>query len=97
MNAIFYFLAAIAIVLILTGLFLYYRAEGREIESVPMKRSLPGKFFIIILITCSILGMAITEWQGDCRFSPYGFIIGILLGVSVECIVWFRKPGKICK
>lgn len=97
MNAIFYFLAAIAIVLILTGLFLYYRAEDREIESVPMKRSLPGKFFIIILITCSILGIAITEWQGVCRLSPYGFIIGILLGASVEYIVWFRKPGKICK
>jgi F0F1-type ATP synthase assembly protein I len=38
--------------------------------------------------------MAITEWQGACGISPWGFIIGIILGAAAE-LVAYRQRKRI--
>jgi hypothetical protein len=96
MNVIYYFSAALAIGLVLAGLLWYYRVENQEIKYGKIaKRPLLGKLFIPILILCSVLGMAITEWQGVCRLSPFGFIVGVFLGTVAEIIAWYGYTGKI--
>jgi len=96
MTPIFYGISGAAIVIILGGLFLYYRKENSELEYGNLsRRPLPGKFFIPILIICSILGMAITEWQGVCSLSPLGFLAGIVAGTGVEFLVWKEQSLKL--
>ena len=82
-------LAALIVAFIL--LLLYYRAEARETSLTRTRRPLPGKFFIGILIACTFTGMAITEWQGVCSLSPWGFIAGIILGTAAEIVVYLRR------
>jgi len=98
MTPLFYGIAGAAIVIILGGLFTYYRKENRELESGTLsRRPLPGKFFIPILIICSILGMAITEWQGVCGLSPLGFLAGIIAGTGAEFAVWKEQSRKLSR
>jgi len=98
MTPIFYIVAAGAIVVILSGLLLYYNKENSELESGTLsRRPLPGKFFIPVLIICSLLGMAITEWQGVCGLSPLGFAAGLVAGTGAEFLAWNYQSGKLCR
>ncbi len=82
-------LAALAFALL--ALFLYFRVEARETEKNRDRRYIPGIFFIPILITCTFFGMAITEWQGVCSLSPWGFIAGIIIGMAAEYVAYRRS------
>jgi hypothetical protein len=79
-----------ALVLALVCLFLYFRAEAREIAQHHDRRPVPGKFFIPLLIACTFSGMAITEWRGVCSLSPWGFIAGIVIGTGAELVMYRR-------
>lgn len=94
MSQTYTFIALGALIIALILLLLYYRAETRETADAPTRRPLPGKFFIIILIACTFLGMAITESQGVCRLSPWGFIAGLILGTAAEIAVFLHSKRK---
>jgi len=82
-------LAALVIALLL--LLAYFRAEARGIAETGGRRPIPGKYFIAILLVCTLLGMAVTEWQGVCSLSPWGFVAGIILGVAAEYGAYRRR------
>lgn len=88
------FVALTALIIVLLLLFLYFRAENREIAANGERIPIPGRFFIPILIGCTFLGMAITEWQGMCGLSPWGFISGIILGSAAEFAMYLRAKRK---
>jgi hypothetical protein len=94
MSQTYTFIALGALLLALILLFLYYRAEVSEAGHPLARRPFPGKFFITILIACTFIGMAITEWQGVCRLSPGGFIAGIILGTAAGIVVHLHSKGK---
>ena len=56
MSQTYTFIALGALIIALILLLLYYRAETRETADAPTRRPLPGKFFIIILIACTVSG-----------------------------------------
>jgi hypothetical protein len=85
-------LAALIIAILL--LFVYFKAESAGIAKNSNRRPIPGKYFILILITCTFLGMAITEWQGVCSLSPWGFITGILLGLAAETMAYLHSKRE---
>jgi hypothetical protein len=94
MSQAYTFLALGALFVALILLFLYYQKEARETGPAGIRRPLPGKFFIAILIACTFIGIAVTEWQGVCRLSPWGFIAGIILGTAAEIVVYLHSKGK---
>jgi cell division protein FtsX len=94
MSGTYIIIALGALFIVLIALFLYYRKEAREIDQARTHRPLPGKFFIFTLLVCTFLGMIITEWQGVCQLSPWGFITGIVLGTSAEIMVYLHRKGK---
>ena len=85
--------ALIALALALLLLILYFRAEARDIARDPGRHPIPGKYFITILLLCTVLGMIITEWQGICSLSSWGFVTGVLFGLAAEIII-FAGTGK---
>ena len=94
MSQTYTFIALAGFIVILILLFLYYRAEARETARAHSRQPLPGKFFIATLIACTFSGMAITEWQGVCGLSPWGFIAGLILGTIVEIAMYPRADKK---
>ena len=98
MSQTYTFIALGALIVALILLVLYYRAEARETRPTGDRRLLPGKFFIGILLACTFLGMAITESQGVCWLSPWGFIAGIILGAAAEIAAYLNsgKKTKAC-
>ena len=91
MSQTFTIIALAALAFALLALFLYFRVEAHEIAQNRDRRPIPGMFFIPILITCTFFGMAITEWQGVCSLSPWGFITGIIIGLTAEFFVYKRS------
>ena len=90
MSQTYTFIALGVLLVALILLFLYYREEACETGPAGIRRLLPGKFFIIILISSTFIGMAITEWQGVCRLSPWGLIVGIIFGTAAEIVMYFH-------
>ena len=72
MSQTYTFIALGALIVPLILLVLYYRAEVRESGPAGNRQPLPGKRFIVILLACTFIGMAITEWRGMCRLSSWG-------------------------
>jgi len=85
-------LAALIVALLL--LLAYFRAEARGIAENGDRRPIPGKYFIAVLLICTLSGMAVTEWQGVCSLSPWGFVAGIILGAAAEYGAYRRSAGK---
>ncbi|WP_292423293.1 hypothetical protein [Methanoregula sp.] len=98
MSQTYTFIALGALIIALILLVLYYRAETREAGAIGDRRPLPGKYFVVILLACTFLGMAITESQGVCWLSPWGFIAGIIFGAAAEIAVYLNsgKKTKAC-
>jgi len=93
MSQVLTLVALGALVIALILLFLYYRQESKE-TGTPVRPPLPGRYFITILVTATLLGMAVTEWQGVCSLSPWGFAAGVVLGLAAEVIAWrYSRPG----
>ena len=90
-------IAAGILVIALVILVLYYRAESREAASAPGRRPLPGRYFIAILISVTLLGMIITELRGTCYLSPWGFVTGLVLGLAAEAIAYLRSRHGTAK
>jgi len=86
-------IAFAALIVALFLLVLYYHAESRSEPS--FRRHLPGRYFIPILVGVTLAGMAITESQGVCSLSPWGFIIGMALGLSAEGVMFLRTKKTI--
>jgi hypothetical protein len=72
-------------------LLLYFRTEAREIAGTQNRRPIPGKYFILVLVACTLSGMAVTEWQGICSLSPWGFVTGIILGSAAELLAYLHR------
>ncbi|MFZ1897314.1 hypothetical protein [Methanoregula sp.] len=87
-------LALCGLALAVLFLVLYFREEDRAVVRGGSRHPLPGRLFIPILIACTLLGMAITEWQGVCGISPWGFIIGIILGAAAELVAYRQRKRK---
>lgn len=96
MSQTYTYIALGALIVALVLLVIYYRAEARETGPSGNRQPLPGKFFIVTLMACTFLGMAIAESQGACRLSPWGFIAGIFLGTAAE-IAAYLTAGKKTK
>jgi NO-binding membrane sensor protein with MHYT domain len=83
-------LAVLAIAVL--SLIFYFRNEEREIARGERRQPLPGKIFVPVLIGCTFLGMIITEWQGVCYLSPWGFVAGLVIGAAAELVAyWYSK------
>jgi hypothetical protein len=96
MSQTYTFIAPGALIVSLILLVLSYRAEAGKTNQARARRPLPGKFFIVILLACTFIGMTITEWQGTCRLPLWGFIAGIIPGTAAEiaCVLPFREEDK---
>ena len=94
MSQMYTFVALGALIAALVLLLMYYQAEVRDTAQEGARQPLPGKFFIVILITCTFTGMAITESQGVCRLSPWGFVAGIILGAATEIVMYRHSKEK---
>jgi len=82
-------LGSLAFALIL--LLLYFREEAREIARDSTRKPLPGKIFLMVLMACTFLGMAVTDWQGACSLSPWGFVAGLVVGATAEIAATIRS------
>jgi len=78
----------------LLTLFLYFRLAARETAERRDRRPVPGIYFIPVLVTCTFFGMAVTEWQGVCGLSPWGFVAGIVLGLAAEFVAYRRSEKR---
>ena len=94
MSQTFTIIALCGLALAVLCLLLYFRAEEREIVQGGRRQPIPGKLFVPILITCTFLGMIITEWQGVCGLSPWGFVMGIVIGASAELAAYRYSKKK---
>jgi len=93
MSQVLTLVALGALVIALSLLFLYYRWESKE-TGPSVRPRLPGRYFITILVVVTLLGMAVTEWQGVCSLSPWGFVAGVVLGLAAEVVAWrYSRPG----
>ena len=75
-------------------LLLYFRTEARDIAGNYDRRPIPGKYFILVLIACTLSGMAVTEWRGVCSLSPWGFVTGIILGTAAELFAYLYRKRR---
>ncbi|HVP96935.1 hypothetical protein [Methanoregula sp.] len=91
MSQIFTFIALCGLALAALFLLLYFRQEDRDVAGGTGRQPLPGRLFIPILVACTLLGMAITEWQGVCHLSPWGFVTGIILGAAAELAAYRHR------
>ena len=94
MSQTYAFVAIGALIIALILLFLYNRAEAHEASREGGRQPLPGKLFILILIVFTFVGMAITEWQGACGLSQWGFVAGSILGAAAEIVVYLHPRRK---
>jgi purine-cytosine permease-like protein len=94
MPQTFTIIALGGLILAILSLYLYFRMEEHEIAKGSNRRPLPGKLFVPILIACTFVGMAITEWQGVCSLSPWGFVIGIVIGAAAELVTYQHSKRK---
>ncbi|WP_424733020.1 hypothetical protein [Methanoregula sp.] len=91
MSQVLTVIALFAFVIAVVLLLLYFRTEARERAETHDRRPIPGKYFILILISCTLSGMVITEWKGVCNLSPWGFVTGIILGSAAELYAYLHR------